>query len=474
MTEDTNKLQEKLETSLGKNISQICGNKFHSPSDNHCAHFVSHILELDFPFNCKNYSGGNSDPANVRVQEIFPKCPKVGKWEDANKEITHLVFVTKIDNVDIARKKIRNVPQKHIGIFNKGYIYHYSNANKRVEKVSPRDFLKEFDRKYSGKQGLFFGTLPEIDLLLNIKPASNIKNKIAFNLEKNGRKWLASEKNDSGNKFYIGHETSKGNYIGLFSKTDEYYGPKYCAKDYYGQYDHWSQIMELIGYCESKNYFNIINTYDSAKFTFGFFQFAAHTPNDNLILLIKSLYDLPKFNDYFPELEMHDGKLYRTKSDGGRTNLEIEMESGPRNRRQLQYFMNYLNAKLRDHDTQEVLQSARLIHWSNNDIEARNLQVDTANNILQKKMQSRYSRWYNLDGEKDVICALVADIHHQGRASKAKVKLALKSKNKIDRLININQNYQGRISDLKNILGRMVDNGQLGKKVYDAGLNEFR
>ncbi|MEP5758696.1 MAG: hypothetical protein ABJ327_05155 [Litoreibacter sp.] len=47
----------------------------------------------------------------------------------------------------------------------------------------------------------------------------------------------------------------------------------------------------------------------------------------------------------------------------------------------------------------------------------RLLQVEVSNSILQHKMESLYARWYNLDGHSDVVCSVIADIHHQGRAS---------------------------------------------------------
>jgi hypothetical protein len=257
-------------------------------------------------------------------------------------------------------------------------------------------------------------------------------------------------------------------------RASEYYGPTYRAADYLDRYDHWAQLMELTGYCESKNRFNLINTYDSAKFTFGFYQLAAHTAGDNLILLFRALMGLSNAADYFPELVMYDGRLHRIDEDGGRTDLEVETATGPGGRRQLQRFMDFLNAKRLDHDMQEVLQSARIIHWANEEALQRDLQVEVSCDILQTKMEKRYARWYDLHGQSDTICALIADIHHQGRATKSKVKAALKSNDPVEKLITINPRYTGRIADLRKKLAEMTDGGQLGLKIFDAGLNEFR
>ena len=465
----------KLEAALGKRISEVCDGEFHSSSDNHCAHFVGHIAALGFSYNCREFKGGNGSPANIRVHEIFSECPKVGHWRDADVNSEQLVFVTKTSNVDLHNKTMVNVPQKHIGIFANGFIYHYSNSQNKVVKWTPTKFLNTFEAIYSGTQGLYFGTFPESDLELNIfTNAADVPRGIAFDLNKNGRRWFAAPDGDTSSQFYVGRETSNGNYVGLYMKVSEYYGPKYRAADYLDRYDHWAQLMELTGYCESKNHFNLINTYDSAKFTFGFFQLAAHTPGDNLILLFRRLAQLSEFSEYFPELRIVSGRLHRIDEDGGATDLEVVSATGPGGRRQPQKFMDYLNAKRFQHDRQEVLQSARVIHWANSLNSNRDAQVEVANDILQKKMSGRYAQWYDLDGQSDVICGLVADIHHQGRASKSKVRQALRSSSPEDRLIEINPQYQERISDLRTQLTNMKNSGQLGRKKYDAGLNEFR
>ena len=125
-------LKETLEDSLGKSINQICLNNLHDPNLNHCAHFVSHILELDFSFNCKEFRGGNNKAGNVRVHEVFARCPKVGQFEDRPADHPVLVFVTRRDVVNLPNKQMANIPQKHIGILADGNVYHYSNSNDKV------------------------------------------------------------------------------------------------------------------------------------------------------------------------------------------------------------------------------------------------------------------------------------------------------------------------------------------------------
>ena len=467
-------LNTALENALGYAIADICDGRFHSTTANHCAHFVSHISGLEFPYNCKQYKGGNGTFANIRVQEIFAVCPKVGLWRDADLTQELLVFVTKTSNVDLASKTIRNVPQKHVGIYSNGMVYHYSNSQNEVVKWTPEKFLESFEAAYSGTQGLYFGTFPGSDLDLNIKNrAAEAPRGLGFDLVKIGRKWYADPQGNQAQRFYVGRETNNGNYVGLFQRVNEYYGATYAAADYVGEYDHWAQLLELTGYCESKNHFNLINTYDSAKFTFGFYQFAAHTANDNLILFFRKLLQMPEAADYFPELVLHNGRLHRRDENGSLTDLEVATATGPGGRRQLQRFMDYLNARRLAHDRQEVLQSARVIHWANTHASQRDLQVEISFDILQHKMAWRYARWYDLDGQSDTICAVIADIHHQGRAKKTRVRAALASADPLDALIDINANYSSRNAELRGKLQEMVNAGQLGVRTYDTALNEF-
>ncbi|CAM4196922.1 hypothetical protein [Serratia silvae] len=149
-----------LEDYVGKNIKQIC-DRFHKGSDNHCAHFVSHVLGLSFGMTCKGMVlGGKSNAANLRVQEIFPKCGSVKEWEDADKVKTGLVFVTSINtDVDIDKKYFENVGKKHIGILFRGNIYHYSNSNNKVIKQTPDTFFSYMTSAY-GTLKKFYGSIP--------------------------------------------------------------------------------------------------------------------------------------------------------------------------------------------------------------------------------------------------------------------------------------------------------------------------
>ncbi len=473
-------LKTKLDKSLGKSIDDICGNKFHDLKQNHCAHYVSHMMGFEFSFNCKEFKGGKKQPANIRVHEVFAQCPKVGNFADADKSKSQLVFVTRKSHVNLDKKTMVNHPQKHIGIFCDGHVYHYSNTPDQVVKWTPKKFEDTFESIYDGDQGLFFGTFPGEDLELAVDvTGAGVSKGMAFKIESggDGKDWFATATSGGDTaQFFVGREFIKTSlkYHGLFLPVSRYYGPEFRAEDYQERLDHWGQLLEVTGFCETKNRMNLINTYDRAKFTFGFYQMAAHTPNDNLILLFRRLVDLPNAAEYFPELTLKDGRLHRIGSDGGMTDLEQVFETGPNGADQLQLFMNYLNPFRFSFDDQEVLQCARVMHWTANDLKFRNLQVDVASEILQKKMSKVYHKRYDLNGRSDIICCIIADIHHQGRASVKVVREALKKSDQRDALLKINNaKWKTRNETLRAKLEEFEAAGRMGHKVYDAANNEF-
>jgi hypothetical protein len=467
-----------MDSFLGKGIDAICGNGFHTATANHCAHFVSHALEFTFSFNCRQFVGGNKTPANIRVHEIFAECPRVGRWENANAAAAQLIFVTRKDVVNIFTKTMQNIPQKHIGVYQNGFVYHYSNTDDRVVKQTVSDFFARFQAAYSGDQGLFFGEFPHSDLELSIDvTAASVSHLFAFALRKEDKKWFAKRADISAaNEFFVGQEVMQPsrNFFGIFHPVPSYYGPSYNPEDHTVSIDHWAFLLDVTAFCESKLRLNLINTYDRARFTYGFYQLAAHTPRDNLILLFREALLDTDFQKLFPDLELRGGKVFRVAQDGTATDLEEEFHDPATGENQLKRFMAYLNPERTTIDEQEVLQAARVIWWANTHTASAEIQVKVANSILQRKMSQRYADWYPLDGKSDVICAIIADIHHQGRGSKAAVRAALNQTNKVKALLEIGKsNHPERVSTLTARVKKWTDAGVMGTKKYRAALNEF-
>src|SRR5215207_5529590 len=120
---------------LGQHIRDICPNGYATDSDNHCAHFVSHVLGYQFGATCRMMQGGTGTPACIRVQEVMLRCLQVGTWNELPTPLFWgLVFITNAANVNTTTRVMVNVPRKHVGIFIGGgpTIYHYSNSRRQV------------------------------------------------------------------------------------------------------------------------------------------------------------------------------------------------------------------------------------------------------------------------------------------------------------------------------------------------------
>jgi hypothetical protein len=297
---------------------------------------------------------------------------------------------------------------------------------------------------------------------MNTIPDQNIPASKCFQItKKDGAYWAAAT---GEAPFYLGKDLRYGTRRGLGMPVSTYYGPRFCAQNYTGRIGHWAILLELMAANESKGYFNVINAYDRAAFTFGCFQLAAHTPGDNLVLLFRRLLQLPDAADYFPELSLRNGRIHRIGEQGGYTDLEASAER----------FMAYLNPDGKRVDDQELLQAARLIHWSNTHAAMRDAQVEIAAEITARKVDAVYDRRYALDGKSDTLVALVCDIHHQGRAKVPVVRAALAQAQPEEALLKIGQEkYPERIANLRRNIEAMKQDGQLGRKRYQSATNSF-
>jgi hypothetical protein len=195
----------------------------------------------------------------------------------------------------------------------------------------------------------------------------------------------------------------------------------------------------------------LVNTYDRARFTFGFYQLAAHTPGDNLILLFRRLAALPKAKDYFPDLLLKNGKLHR-QLPGSQVSLETVTSVQRPNGKvedQLVAFMTYLNPDTLNVGEIEARHTARLMHWLLNDPEAVKASVGAALDIVRRKAKA-IATTYALRGKPAELAIWVSDITHQGRGGKAAIKAALAKPThqaKLDALFAIgseNADYDGR------------------------------
>lgn len=158
---------------LGKHIKDICGIGYHTASDNHCAHFVSHMMEYHSgAVTCANLTWDlkqaskkkNLKGVTLRVDDLFKECPEVGEWD--NKKATTktcLAFITKKSAVNVKTKTMNTIPQKHIGIFCNNKIWHYSNSKNKVVSQTVEEFKKHYGSSANARKSyqLYYGNLPK-------------------------------------------------------------------------------------------------------------------------------------------------------------------------------------------------------------------------------------------------------------------------------------------------------------------------
>ena len=145
---------------LGKHIRDICPNGYVDNSDNHCAHFVSHVLGYQFGATCRMMQGGTGTAACIRVQEVMRHCLQVGNWNDLPTPLFWgLVFITNAANVNTTTGMMVNVPRKHVGILIGGSrtIYHYSNSRHQVVSQTPNQFSHHYP---APDNAMFWGSAP--------------------------------------------------------------------------------------------------------------------------------------------------------------------------------------------------------------------------------------------------------------------------------------------------------------------------
>ena len=100
---------------------------------------------------------------NVRVNEIFIKCPQVGEWADKKETVRAcLAFITNEANVKVDTKHMGTDPKKHIGIFVNDKIWHYSNSRNKVVNQTVEEFKKHYGSSETAlaKFKLYYGTIP--------------------------------------------------------------------------------------------------------------------------------------------------------------------------------------------------------------------------------------------------------------------------------------------------------------------------
>lgn len=281
---------------------------------------------------------------------------------------------------------------------------------------------------------------------------------VAFSLEQGNRYFGEID----GARFFIGTRVSFQGGKGLANTRGEGV-QRYDRAEHRAAYGFWADFIHPTAAAEGGLY-HALNTYDRARFTFSFLQFAAHVPNGDFVLYLRTLLRLPLAAEYFPDLRLEGGRIVR-RTDAGSVALESDASTAG--------LLDYLNPSRAEVEDTEVIQAARFVHWAQNDPAHRAVQVEVGVGLFRRKM-AEYAERYGLHGADDTVCLVVSDIRHQGRAKSPEIISALKSATPLESLLRIGKPvYPERIAVLRREIDRLVEEKVLGKRRYDAEAGEF-
>lgn len=268
-------------------------------------------------------------------------------------------------------------------------------------------------------------------------------------------------------KFVIGNRTMYEGNFGLYN-TQVTPGLVYNPADYVKDFGFWAYFIHPTAMAESKGSYLCLNTYDRAKFTFSFMQYAAHVPNGDFVKFFRKLLVLPNAPDYFPKLVLKDSRICYKSANGTFSPLESDAST--------QALMDYLNPTLLEIENQELICSARMVHWASNDLAHRKIQVETAIQHFKNNM-IEYNTRFKLNGVPAKVCQMVCDIRHQGRGLNDRIANALNTNGNYNlaftNLCSIGvANYSQRITTVRNTINGLLTAGIFNKK-FDSASNSF-
>lgn len=281
---------------------------------------------------------------------------------------------------------------------------------------------------------------------------------VSFSLE-NGNKYYGKI---DGTRFFIGSRVSYDGGKGLMNITGKP-EQRYARSQFRDKFGFWADFIHPTAMAEG-GLFHTLNTYDRAHFTFSFLQFAAHVPNGDFVEYFRALLGLSMATEYFPDLVLQNKRICRV-GEGGAVPLESDASTAP--------LIDYLNPSVKEVEDTEVIQAAKLVHWVQNDAEHRMVQIAVGVENFRRKMPG-YAQQYGLNNAEDVICLLVADIRHQGRAKSPEILAALHSPNPFESLLRIGEpRYHERLTVLRREIKVLVADGTLGHHRYSTVHNDF-
>ena len=269
-----------------------------------------------------------------------------------------------------------------------------------------------------------------IDLQYKPFPTWAINSKIVGGKEQ----WFADF--DDVQQFYLGYKFAFDNqYVGL-ARTGSANATQvtYDHEVYRPTFGDWASFIFPTSRCESESQFLVVNSWDAAAITFGFFQMAGHTGEHLSVLFRELIQALPDEADkFFPELKLGNqiGESQATHlfAVNGTDHLDLDVASVPtdglggsswyRGR-----FMRFFNPDRGRLDREEVISAARWIAWMVKSTKAREICVHNAVGGAKRAVkrvhayvaQQHHPRYPSgLNGVSMDLVAAAMDVKHHGR-----------------------------------------------------------
>lgn len=152
-------LEATLDDYVGKDIKDICDTGFDASNHNHCAHFVSHAMGIKVGMVCGSMKyDTRGEGASIRVNEVYNAAATRGLWsaKPASMKLG-LAYVTLPTNV--SSNQMGEHPRKHIGVFIREQIWHYSNGADEVVKHGPTAWHTLFKGVYGASTQMYYSSL---------------------------------------------------------------------------------------------------------------------------------------------------------------------------------------------------------------------------------------------------------------------------------------------------------------------------
>lgn len=210
----------------------------------------------------------------------------------------------------------------------------------------------------------------------------------------------------------------------------------YDPERFVAAFGDWARVIAPTAACEGGG-FDTLNTYDRARFTFGFAQFAAHVPDGDFVRWFRAMLGREEAAAYFPDLEVRGGRIARRD---GPALEDARTTAGLR---------GYLNPGPQV-EAGEALAAARLVGWTLAEPGTRRLQVRFAVEAARRILREADLR-LRLDGRAAALCCAVFDIRHQGRGDYRRMRAALAADAPLEALLRIGaERYPARVRTLRN------------------------